>query len=186
MLNRDIYQNVALYTDYETIKNLIECDDIFVDALDTDLFWEKKFKYERIPPIYQKHETVHEWIREYENISNIKGLVDKIMNRIVIDKCDTIALQNIKLSFLNIILTDHQIKYLLDGCKSRSGNYDLYIYSYNKFKSAKLYVFFYSHLSAIAKNTKIKHDDILQILFCAKYIKMEVITKSDHGYKAIY
>lgn len=187
MLNRDIYQNIALYADFETIKNMIICGDEFVESIDNNLFWEKKFRYDNFPPVSPTVKTLQNWLTEYENVVDIKNRIATFTDKLKICKYIRIYISDIDFVRLRMILTNNTYKveiydtiynYISTNPKAPR-IFSIFIGSNTGCDNALLYGFFYKHNdgtipSYTSDKIQIFHQDVMQILFLALYMDLDL------------
>lgn len=184
MLNRDIYQHIALSADLTTLKILLQCGEEFMDAVNNNLFWERKFSGEHIPFIYTRQRTLDEWIHEYEHAINIVTAVKNYLKIPVVIESGKIYIHSIELSTARKILFDHKrandvydliVKYYQET--NARGRINLCITSYNNFLNSKISVELYSELIYGIELIDVYYDDVVRILYLSKQLK-EVVTST--------
>lgn len=180
MLNRDIYQRIALYASIDLLKTFSECGTEFVDAINNDLFWEHKFSCDHIPFLYTTAKTLDEWIDEYKNAVNIMTQVEIYLKNQTVTDIGKIYIPYIRLSTARKILLQSRyadkIYYTVATCDNPRDKFNLCIISQNGFIDSKIYREVYGPLQDDNHEIDLSYDEVFKILYLSKYFKETVIS----------
>lgn len=82
MLHRDIYRTIALEANIAVLKNLLQCDVVFGEILNDQIFWVDKFNHDNIPVILDNFVTGNDWVNEYQKVVQLKTKLAAVIDPI--------------------------------------------------------------------------------------------------------
>jgi hypothetical protein len=183
MLNPDIYHQVLLQSDYNTLKKL--CLTTNKTWCQNKAFWIEKLKYDHLPSL-KDNNTVHEWLDYYRLMLRLKKRAERLLNLNKLEKHDPINPSTGRISitlfpeynqFLINLLPDTLAKHVND--ENDFSNLDIQLINHTYKLSYNL---FFEDDTMISYDMTMNENDIIKLLISFFYFDPFVEVLDDESY----